>query len=109
MVRDETRWWWLPDGEGGLRKDLPLSFSIRATKPADLTGRAAMLDDYLKANLASWDEAVGLHVGSELYDVEGFKKGRSSLSDIELERAGAVASTRARRCCTCSATSASTP
>ena len=34
MVQDEARWWWLPDGEGGLRKDLPLSFSIRATKPA---------------------------------------------------------------------------
>ena len=34
MVRDEARWWWLPDGEGGLRGDLPLSYSIRATKPA---------------------------------------------------------------------------
>jgi len=34
MVQDEARWWWLPDGEGGLRRDLPLSFSIRATKPA---------------------------------------------------------------------------
>jgi len=34
MVQDEARWWWLPDGEGGLRKDLPLSFSIRATRPA---------------------------------------------------------------------------
>ncbi|MBE0527606.1 MAG: SAM-dependent methyltransferase, partial [Thermoleophilia bacterium] len=34
-----------------------------------------MLDDYLKANLASWDESVAVHVGSELYDVEGFKAG----------------------------------
>ncbi len=47
-----------------------------------------MLDDYLKANLASWDEAVGLHVGSELYDVEGFKAGRTSLSEIELAELG---------------------
>jgi SAM-dependent methyltransferase len=47
-----------------------------------------MLDDYLKANLASWDEAVGLHVGTEMYDVEGFKKGRSSLSAIELDELG---------------------
>ena len=34
MVQDEARWWWLPDGKGGLRRDLPLSFSIRATRPA---------------------------------------------------------------------------
>jgi SAM-dependent methyltransferase len=34
MVQDEARWWWLPDGKGGLRQDLPLSCSIRATKPA---------------------------------------------------------------------------
>jgi len=47
-----------------------------------------MLDDYLKANLASWDEAVGLHVGSQMYNVEGFKKGRCSLSDIELSELG---------------------
>src|SRR5665647_2539360 len=47
-----------------------------------------MLDDYLKANLASWDEAVGLHVGAQMYDVEGFKKGRCSLSDIELSELG---------------------
>jgi SAM-dependent methyltransferase len=47
-----------------------------------------MLDDYLKANLASWDEAVALHVGSELYDVAGFKAGRSSLGRIELDELG---------------------
>lgn len=35
MVQDEDRWWWLPDGKGGLRKDLPLSYSLRATRPAD--------------------------------------------------------------------------
>jgi len=42
-----------------------------------------MLDDYLKANLANWDERVSVHVGSDLYDVEGFKSGRSSLTRIE--------------------------
>ena len=47
-----------------------------------------MLDDYLKANLASWDEAVGLHVDSELYDVAGFKAGKTSLSEIELGELG---------------------
>jgi hypothetical protein len=34
MVQDEDRWWWLPDGKGGRRKDLPLSYSLRATWPA---------------------------------------------------------------------------
>jgi SAM-dependent methyltransferase len=47
-----------------------------------------MLDDYLKANLASWDEAVGVHVDSELYDVAGFKAGKTSLSEIELGELG---------------------
>lgn len=47
-----------------------------------------MLDDYLKANLANWDERVGVHVESDLYDVEGFKSGRSSLTSIEREELG---------------------
>ena len=47
-----------------------------------------MLDDFLKANLASWDEAVGLHVDSELYDVAGFRAGGTSLSSIELGELG---------------------
>jgi len=47
-----------------------------------------VLDDYLKANLASWDEAVAVHVGSEFYDVAGFKAGRTSLGEIELEELG---------------------
>jgi SAM-dependent methyltransferase len=33
MVQDDVRWWWLPGGKGGLRKDLPFSFSLRATRP----------------------------------------------------------------------------
>lgn len=51
-----------------------------------------MLDDYLKANLASWDEAVGLHVESELYDLQGFRAGRCSLHDIELGELGPLVS-----------------
>jgi hypothetical protein len=38
MVQDEDRWWWLPDGKGGLRKDLPLSYSLRATRPTTAEG-----------------------------------------------------------------------
>ncbi|HEY5169628.1 MAG TPA: class I SAM-dependent methyltransferase [Thermoleophilia bacterium] len=33
MVKDEDRWWWLPTPDGGRRKDLPLSYSVRATRP----------------------------------------------------------------------------
>ena len=33
MVQDEDRWWWLPTPDGGRRKDLPLSYSLRATRP----------------------------------------------------------------------------
>ena len=47
-----------------------------------------MLDEYLKANLASWDESVPVHVASELYDVNGFKAGKSSLSALELSELG---------------------
>jgi SAM-dependent methyltransferase len=47
-----------------------------------------MLDDYLKANLASWDEAVGVHVDSRMYDVAGFKAGRTSLHRIEIDELG---------------------
>ena len=35
MVQDEDRWWWLPADEGGYRKDLPFTFSLRASRPSD--------------------------------------------------------------------------
>ena len=47
-----------------------------------------MLDEYLKANLAGWDESVPVHVASELYDVQGFEAGKSSLSALELGELG---------------------
>jgi SAM-dependent methyltransferase len=33
MVRDEERWWWLPAADGSRRRDLPFSYSLRATRP----------------------------------------------------------------------------
>ena len=33
MVCDEDRWWWLPAAGGGVRRDLPFSYSLRATRP----------------------------------------------------------------------------
>jgi SAM-dependent methyltransferase len=47
-----------------------------------------VLDEYLKANLAGWDESVHVHVASELYDVDGFKGGKTSLSTLELGELG---------------------
>ena len=35
MVRDDERLWWLPDGEGGRRRDLPFTYTLRASKPAE--------------------------------------------------------------------------
>jgi len=40
MVRDDDGWWWLPDDKGGRRRDLPFSYSLRASKPAS-TGKPA--------------------------------------------------------------------
>ena len=37
-----------------------------------------------------WDQCVGIHVKSKLYDVQGFKKGRCTLLDVEREEVGDV-------------------
>ena len=47
-----------------------------------------MLDEYLKANLARWDEWTKVHEASDFYDVEGFRAGRSSLTSIEESELG---------------------
>ena len=46
--------------------------------------------DYLEINKASWNERVQPHVESDFYDVDAFKKGKSSLNTIELELLGDV-------------------
>ncbi len=43
MERDDERWWWLPDGRGGRRADLPFSYSVMAVKPADARDAAGAL------------------------------------------------------------------
>jgi SAM-dependent methyltransferase len=48
------------------------------------------MKEYLDANKAHWDDMVEPHARSEFYDVEGFKKGRSTLDKIELEGVGEV-------------------
>ena len=49
------------------------------------------MDKYLKNNRELWNEITPIHACSAFYDVEGFKKGRSSmLYPIELEEMGDV-------------------
>ncbi len=45
------------------------------------------MDKYMKANRDLWDEITSIHVNSELYDVEGFKSGKTRLSPTSLELA----------------------
>jgi hypothetical protein len=46
--------------------------------------------DQFAANRALWNARVPHHVGSRMYDVEGFIAGRSSLTAIELDLLGDV-------------------
>ncbi|MBU3003115.1 class I SAM-dependent methyltransferase [Paraglaciecola arctica] len=46
--------------------------------------------DYLEINKEAWDKRTQVHVGSQFYDVEAFKAGKSSLNAIELKLLGNV-------------------
>ena len=45
------------------------------------------MDKYLRANRELWNEITPIHAGSELYDVAGFKAGKTILSPTPLELA----------------------
>ena len=47
-------------------------------------------DEYFEVNKSTWDKKVSIHATSEFYDVEGFKKGKTSLNAYELEELGEV-------------------
>ena len=49
------------------------------------------MDEKLEQNRRYWDEAAEAHFGSEFYDVEGFRRGRDSLTPLEDEEMGDVA------------------
>ncbi len=53
-----------------------------------------MHDDHRRANLESWNERVPIHLGSSLYDVDGFVAGASRLRSFEREELGEVAGLR---------------
>ena len=52
------------------------------------------MDQRLRTNRASWDEAADLHVEAPDYDVEGFLAGECSLLPVEREELGDVESLR---------------
>jgi len=45
---------------------------------------------YFDANQQLWDARVQPHLGSKMYDMESFRKGRSSLMEIETETLGDI-------------------
>ena len=48
------------------------------------------IDDRLQVNRESWNERVPVHAASDFYDVEGFKSGRITLTEIERREIGSV-------------------
>lgn len=48
------------------------------------------LDQAFEENRVSWDKRVAPHLSSEMYDLPGFRRGKSSLKAIELEWMGDV-------------------
>ncbi len=52
------------------------------------------MDNFLKSNQSLWDEWTRINAGSRMYDVAGFKAGRSTLKKLELEEVGPVAGKR---------------
>ena len=46
--------------------------------------------DYISINKETWNNKTDVHIASELYDVDGFLNGKSTLNDIELALLGDV-------------------
>jgi SAM-dependent methyltransferase len=49
------------------------------------------VDEYLSSNRELWDEWADLHVGTDFYDVEGFRRGDIRIRDFEIREVGDVA------------------
>jgi len=48
------------------------------------------MEDYFETNRGLWNGWAKINAGSEFYDVEGFKAGKTSLQEIELKELGNV-------------------
>ncbi len=53
-----------------------------------------MMEEYRRTNQAKWDELVDFHAASAFYDLDGFRRGRTSLGSLELGEVGDVAGQR---------------
>ena len=49
------------------------------------------MPDYMELNRELWDEITPIHEKADLYDIEGFKAGKTSLKQVELSEVGEVA------------------
>ena len=50
------------------------------------------MEERIETNRRNWNERTPIHVASEFYDVDGFKEGRITLSDIEIDEVGPIGS-----------------
>ena len=48
------------------------------------------IEKYIEVNKSLWNGKTPIHLKSDFYDVEGFKKGKSSLKPLEIEALGNV-------------------
>ena len=48
------------------------------------------MNNYLEVNKSLWNQRTLSHIGSDFYDVEGWLKGRSLMSEIEVEPMGDI-------------------
>ncbi|WP_317130645.1 class I SAM-dependent methyltransferase [Psychroserpens sp. NJDZ02] len=49
-----------------------------------------MKENYFDVNKTTWNEKVKVHVASQFYDMQSFRKGNSSLKEFELRALGDV-------------------
>ncbi len=49
------------------------------------------MQNYKNANLALWNEITPVHARSAFYDLDGFKRGKSTLRQLEIDELGEVA------------------
>ena len=56
----------------------------------NVTNNSYGLMDNFEHNRESWNELTALHAESSFYDLEGFKKGKTSLNHIEIEELGDI-------------------
>ena len=49
-----------------------------------------LVNERIEINRRNWNERTPIHAASEMYDIEGFKAGRMTLTDIEIDEIGPI-------------------